>query len=559
MHVTGRAQQLNEDASDLRVNLEAWSGGSYLGKLQVPVQPDGGFTFDLRINPDGVFPVRSSEQIDAGSIICDTCHTKYEADLDVPEGEIHLVVTVEAADGEQARDDRWVMVDVSRTGVLKARLVDGVTGEPVQGVTVQASTRLYEWRARTTAAVTGQDGTAILNPEILSQASTIYSIRVPGQVVDGVFYEGQGSTEGTFPTDSSALRSVVIKVRSRRGEISGNIDDQAAQVWAVQLPAGPAYNTGAAKGVFTFKDMPVARYLVFSDVENPQSVDLSASPKVNISLTASRSYEAGLKGSAFDGEDAWLPFAWLALPGGDVRPIDLSSSTWTANLAGADKATMVLSAPGYYSQVIGLQQASGEVNVSLNRRPDMRSLAWGSGEILLPPETTAVLDEDILQLESGWVWGGSGGGENLSIDTPQAEIQLMSGRFALSRLPGQTTWFYLLEGAARVHSAKSNETINVGAGTMVGLEENGKISVMPYEAAVYAGLNRVDEAPVSTVWEPTLSARLQKRLVELGLTAAKVVTYVTYLLVFISITAIPFAAISLRARRRNRPEKEGPK
>ena len=573
LHVTGRVAYLETELSKINVYLEVWSGVEKLGALPTRLHPDGSFSFNLGVNPGGGTPVKSSEQIDAGSIVCDNCHAKYNADLYLPQGELRLIVRAAGPGNEQAWDERWVNVDVSTVGELEVTVIDASTGEPVPGVSVQASTRLYEWRPRSSSAITAQNGVAILNPEILTQASTTYSISVPRQVAGGTYYEGQQEVEVTYPPDAPAMQSAVIRVRLQRGEINGRLEGQGAvslgpvPVWAVQLPAGPAYKTETAQRSFSFVDLPVAEYFVFPGIEGllsgnfgnyVQTADLNSSPKTALGLPVSLPTDiAVMKGNVLDGGGGWLPFAWLTISDGEVRPVDLADGAWTLAPEPSDQRTIVVSAPGYYSQAIGLvpgANSNGSIPVSLVRRTGMRALPWGTGEILLPPETVAVLDASTLSLESGWVWGSNGREQILNIDTPEAGITWTSGRFALARLPNQTAWFYLFDGLAEVRSKKLDETILLQPGTMVALQENGRLSAIPYDPAVFAALNPLDEAPVSPVWEPTFSASLRKRLVEVGLMTAQVVTYVTYALVLISIAVIPLAALSLRIRRRNRPE-----
>ncbi len=523
LQVRGHVGDLNGDVSGLNVSLEAWSGEENLGTLQTPLQPDGGFSFDLGINPGAAFPVRSSEQIDAGSIICDTCHTKYAPDLYVREGDIHLIVSVTDPDGGRATDDRWVNVDISTVGALEVRVVDADSGQPVPGLSVQASTRLYEWRPRSFTAIANGEGIAQISAEVLKQASTIYSISIPKQVSGGVVYEGLEATEVVYAPDTPALQSVVLQVRSQRGEILGKIEAQedaasgSETIWAVQLPSGPAFQTVTSQGTFSFHGLPVAKYLLFSDVENMQTVDLSSAPVADVTLLPSPAHRSQQEGSASAHEDGWLPFAWLTLPGGEARPVDLPTGAWKTGWDDLDVKAMTLSAPGYYSQVIGLlpaAESNGGTAISLNRRPGMRVLPWGDGAILLPPETQADYQEGILTLDSGWAWGTSGTSQELKIVTPEAEIELVSGRFALSRLIDQDLWLYLLDGTAQIRSKKTGETLLAESGMMVAVEASGKITAMLYEPAVFAALNSMKELPVSTVWEPTLSARLQKRLVE---------------------------------------------
>ena len=575
LKVLGRVVSMDHDISEIAVTLEVWSGMDRVAALPAELNPDGSFSFDLGMNPDGVDPVRSSEQIDAGSIVCDSCHSKYEPDFYLPEGELHLILSATGPGDAQARDDRWITVDVSKVGTLEVTVVDSETGAPLSGISVQAATRLYEWRPRSSSTITAQNGIATLNLELLTQASTTYLISVPRQVANGIYYESWQTVEVTYHPDASAMQSVIIQVESQQAEIRGrleglqNSNTDPVSVWAVRLPAGPVYKTEAARGVFTFTEMPIAEYLVFPDANgipmekfknHIQKVDLYALPIFDLNLSVPQSKGNPIKGEIADLDTNWLPFAWLEQRNSDVYPVDLKSGAWAVNQASEEPQTITVGVPGYYSQEIFLQaEDSSDRNmvISLKKRPETVVQSWGTGGIVLPPETKAVFKDDTLTVERGWVWGNNANEQVLNIAVAETEIHWFSGRFALSHLPGQTTWFYLLDGTAKVSSKVSGEMMTVQPGMIVAIQDNGKLSAISYDPTVFAVLNQVDEMPISPVWEPTLSARIQNRLAKLGITTVQIVTYVTYALVLISIVAIPVGKICLRVIEQKTSKREG--
>ena len=72
---------------------------------------------------------------------------------------------------------------------------------------------------------------------------------------------------------------------------------------------------------------------------------------------------------------------------------------------------------------------------------------------------------------------------------------------------------------------------------MVSLVEGESIHPVPYDAAVFAALNPVTDAPISVNWEPSLKAQFQNRLAKIGINAAQLITFVTYLIVFAVLVA----------------------
>ena len=72
---------------------------------------------------------------------------------------------------------------------------------------------------------------------------------------------------------------------------------------------------------------------------------------------------------------------------------------------------------------------------------------------------------------------------------------------------------------------------------MVFLVEGESIHPVSYDAAVFAGLNPVIDAPISVNWAPSLKAQFQNRLAKIGINAAQLITFVTYLIVFAVLVA----------------------
>jgi len=566
LNVTGKVTYAGTDVSKITVHVEVWAGAEKLAAVPAVLNSDGYFSINLGINPDGNNPVESADQIDAGRIVCDSCHAQYAAEYFLPRGDVRLMARATTPDEATASDDRWINVDVSSAGVLNVTVVDDQTGEPVPGVAVQAVTRLYEWRARNFNAITGANGVGIVDVEVLSRASTAYAITVPDQIVNGTYYEGMQSEEISYQPGSAEAQGVVIRVQSRRGVIGGSISQQqgaytdSVTVWALELPAGPIHQAQTIQGIFVFKNLPVARYLVSPDigslagqglVGNVESVDLAKSTQSKLMLTVAPVIGKFMTGNVSEQQAVWLPFAWLTLPNGSVHSVDTTSGTWLTPVDAADRYA-VITAPGYFSQTIALQSGN---NTELKRRPDTRTFPWGQGALFMPAETTAVFQDGVVRLDVGWLWGHGEEDKALLIRLPGAEIRWSSGRFALEKLPNQAARFYLLDGEAAVRSNRLDQSIGIQPGSMVVVQEDGRVSVLANNTAVSALLNPVTETLLSPVWEPGLYTMLQNSLAKFGLSTIQVVTFITYSLILIAIVGIPLITIYFVIMRRGRSAK----
>jgi hypothetical protein len=183
--------------------------------------------------------------------------------------------------------------------------------------------------------------------------------------------------------------------------------------------------------------------------------------------------------------------------------------------------------------------ADDRLDVDLQRRPETLTLDWGEGEIIIPPETEAEVTGLRIMLASGWLWGDGEGDQPLLIGTPETEIELSKGKFALERLPNQMAWLYLIDGQAEVSSKKTGESLVVDSGKMVALSEDYPLSAITYEPALVTALHPATEGSLSPIWQPTLEDRIRNGLAFAGISLAQAITFMTYVLALLSIIIVP--------------------
>lgn len=561
--VSGQVLYENVDLSEISVYLEVWAEGEKLAEIPASVFPDGSFSVDLGLNYDGENPVELATQLDAGSVVCDDCHTEYSPLFYLPQGDVQLIVFA-AAEDDIARDERWVTVDTSTTGQLNVTVVDDVTGEPVPGISVQALTRFYSWRPRSFGGVTDENGIATITLELLSQASTIYLVEIPDQTVGGKNFSGLDSVEVGYQPDDVSL-SVALNARSEKGKIQGQIEapmgslDEAVSMFAFRLPGGPIYETSASKGAFSYDDLPIANYIVFPDLNalaaqgqtgSIQTVDLSTTAEQGLISQIVPLTGTVLHGTVVDQESGWLPFAWVSANlAGTERSIGPSDGTWTTNLEGADQS-LVITAPGYYSQKIvyaSEMDKEGSQMISLERRPETQVIAWGEGRIVIPPETRATVEDGDIIFESGWMWGEGDREKPIVVYLSNIALELTSGKFALEQLPDQAARFYLMDGLAEIVVDNHEGVRVIQPGSMVTIQASGQVDEVPYTLSVFDALHQSVESPLLPTWKSPWLRTIQDGLLKLGVSTAQLVTFVTYLLLFLSLVVYPIAKLYLKS------------
>ncbi|MCC7361258.1 MAG: carboxypeptidase regulatory-like domain-containing protein, partial [Anaerolineales bacterium] len=574
--VNGRVEYTGR-LSDLTVRLEIWSGSERLDELSTPAAADGSFTFGINLNPEGSLLVLPIDLLD-----CLPCHDRDRelativlsgsnyTDVSLS-GRVRLAIVATTPEGDHATDERWINVDRSRDLTVPVlTFLDGNAAQPIHDLRVEASTVLYEWRARVFAATTDGTGAASVPLEALAEVPTRYTFRVPPTVVDGVRYESIAPVEITLPAGAASAEPVVLAVRAQTGAVTGRLTgavpllDAGLPVHAIRLPEGAAFRTQTeAGGVFAFADMPVDQYLIVADTAAlagqglsgaAQTIDLAQAPQTEVVVALSPLDGHTLEGVVLDSQGEPLPFAWLSVgEAGPSRPVSPGPGAWSLRGVAPDSRSVVAVAPGYYSQARALPDEVGQagtLDFRLVEGPGLQRLAWGSGELRVPPETQATLEGKHIRLVSGWLWGTGDGDQSGTIETAGVVIEVPGGLFALENQPGQSAWLYLFQGTAEAYrAADPSRRAYLAAGEMLALTASGALAAAPLDPAVMQALHPSARAPLPAVWEPNLAAQVRDRLALLGVTTAQVVTFATYSLSIAALVTLPVAGAMWWRRR----------
>lgn len=552
-----------DDLDGVDLNLEIIRASVVVGRLDAPPSSDGSFSFSLTVNPEGSSPNFNAPQVESG---CENCH--FRSGLDLPSGELVLRVSAALPDGDLISQERRITVDRSGRAVLPVHVVrTGPTAEPVEGVVVEASSRLYEWRARVWSGTTDEAGNVSIGVEALSEAPTRYIIKVMPSVKDGMLFEGTAPMEVVLPPRSTSYPTVILEAGARTGLIAGRAVDSenlpvgSVDVWAIDQADLRCYQTATNKGGgFAIRDLPMGSYTVAADpaelaeagiAGDPQTIDLASTPRARVTLKSHELPEMLEEGAVLEEGGDRLPFFEVKLETTDaVSRSSPVSRTWSA-ATNRLPATMVVSAPGYYSRRLNLDDdldSTSTLDIRLNRRSETRSLAWGDGEIVLPSESHYTVEGNVIDLQSGWIWG-TGGGQAISLHTPSMLIDIESGSFAVELGSDSTGWVYVYEGVALTRPLGGASAASVHPGEVVRIGAESTTSPVPVcpilDIAVAAG----PRPSIPVVWEPNLIQIQINRIRDLGVSAAMIITLVTYSLGMLLLVLLPLLAISSLRRR----------
>lgn len=563
--VSGRILAINTPMDEVDVRLEIWSGSTMLSSLHKNPDMNGFFDFLLGVNPEGHMLLINDP---AAPLNCAGCHDDFNVQAYLPSGDLRLLVVATTDNDTEASDERWIRVDISQTRMVNIEIEEGASGKPLNGVTIQAFSRLYEWRGRIASTSSNDAGMAVLKLETLSQTHTNYEITVPDQVIDGIFYSSPETKTVLLDPDTNSIPHVTFKVFGQTGQINGRLssDDshlpQSVTIWAFGLPAGPDFHTKTAKdGTFSFMNLPVSEYSIVPDPGILQSdhlqgsqqiIDLTKSPIGNVALELHSVDGLVLQGDIRGHDGEWLPFAWLTSPDGLTHQAEPESGEWTINNRSAIGQAWIANAPGYFSQEIELAEEgqASSPTILLERRPDAAHVVWGDGEIVIPGETEANVTEDSIEFESGWVWGYNHAAQPFVLETLDAEIRLSNGYFAMERPISGITKFYLFKnGKAEVRSKLSGEILVLQSGNMVLFLKDGHLSELPYIPEKILALGTGDILPFSPVWKLSFSEQILTNLSKMSIGTAQMVTLITYIIAISSLGIVAWLIIKWWLKR----------
>lgn len=560
--IKGRVVSDEYEANQIQVRLEVFKGAAAIGRLTQLPEADGAFEFFVTVNPRGAVEEFPIAFVDCGRV----CHSP--GDLDLQPGHLRLQITATDPAGNTATLERSIVVDLSDYATVPVQAV--LADDPdrvIEGVRVSASTRMYLWRARYGLGMTGSDGMAAVRVEALSQAPTRYVFRVDPTIVDGVLYRGIDSVEITLPPGAISAQPVMLQLAASKGQISGalsaatDVPFAALKVRAIHLPDGASHEAQpSGQGVYAFHDLPIGQYQIALDADTLAAhgcaagnliVDLAASPTTSFDLTLKPLTGRSLHGTVTDAQGAPLPFAWVTVVDGALtQGVSPESGAYALHGVADETRTIVTSAPGYYSRADAIAPDALEtLDIALARRPDTKRLAWGDGEILIPPESEADVADGHIAFERGWLWGQGGESQPLIVETVAANIMIHRGHFAIEQSAGRTGWFYLFEGEAMITAADS-DSVNMQRGAMLALVAGARLKPVPLDPNVLAALRPSGSVPISEVWESTVEARIRDGLAQVGIGAAQAITFIAYSLVILLLVVAPLVAVIWQVKRR---------
>ena len=564
--INGWAYSERYDSPQLEVLLEVLQNGNVLSTQSVHPNPDGSFLFNAMVNPHNSAQVFPAEH--AGC--ADYCH--FPVDLALPPGALTLRLTAIEPGGTRVVGERHITVDLAEIATVPARLVlIDQSGHSLQGVRVSASTRLYLWRTRHALAAADTYGQVLIPVEVLADAPTRYLFQVEPQLVNGVLFAGTEAVEVTLEPGSDALGEITLPVRTQTGRIEGQIHipglELPTQVLAFHLPEGACQQVWSGEsGAFAFEDLAIGQYLITTAAsERPGFdireiyLDLREDPQSSVELAGAAVAGLQLDGQVLREDGQPLPFARVAASSPDgttlaaaVQPLD---GGFRLSGVSTEQRSLIASAPGYYSQALALADAPGQaLEFKLVTRPETSTLPWGSGAVVIPPETGVQQNGRTLFLTYGWLWGQGQGPEPLEIQYEDLSLRILGGRFALEAVPGQAAWFYLFDGQAELRLAGAGQPVPVQAGQMVALDTPGKPQPVAYHLELVSSLQARHGAPaLDPIWQPGLAAILRDWLARLGIGVAQAITLMTSLFVTLAVISGPLL-ILLGVRRLRRQQ-----
>jgi len=548
---------------EIEVSLNVLKGAESIGSLNAFPNADGRFEFLVTVNPNG-----STEEFSIAFNDCgQQCHSP--GDMNLQPGKLLLYVTAVDPDGNVAHTERNITVDVSQPATVPVTVVLADAPEQtVENINVTASTWIYMWRARFGHGVTNDAGETAVFVEALGQAPTEYFFKIEPTVVNGILYEGSESATVMLPAGATFGEPITLTVNAYTGSISGRIlgaaegTSESLSIWAIRLPSGESYQTRLSEQeTFVFPSMPIDDYLITvgNDTNNensiqsqPQKIDLLESREGTVDISLNLTTGNQVSGRILDDANAALPFAWITQEEGDTTiSAAVDSGRYILNSLPSDSLPYLVSAPGYYSQRVDrFSVSSSTVDLVLKRRPETQMLTWGTGKILLPVETKAEIENDKVMLESGWLWGNNDTADSFVIQTLAAQITLLQGRFALVYLPGGQAWLYQFNGRSQVQTVDGSQTVMLQADQMLNLGNEEGLQIVPFDPIVVATINPTAQLPILPAWEPTLGARIRDQLAALGVNTAQIVTFITYIVVALSLLFIPIMGLYWKLKQR---------
>lgn len=562
-------------SEEIKVVLTIFQNSALVSTHEIYADSSGEYKIYATVNPEGSTENFSAIQADCASY----CH--YLSELVLPAGEMTLKLTAVDPAGNQDSLERHIIVDRSDYAYVPLQIIledSRSSGRALQNVPVTASTWLYMWRSRHFITSTDDQGKAAIRIEALAESPTHYKLRVEPSIVNGVLYYSDELVDVVLPPGATSGPPVTLDVKTRMGRINGKIQGidesliSSVQVLAIRQSDGLFYSEGiSSQGDFVFDDIPLYEYIIVPDLDDGQAsvqgfvpkaeaINLVASPTASIEFTKADIAGNVLRAEVKGDDNQLLPFAWATNEDSSItQMVMINSGGFEIHGLPSQSMTFIVNAPGYYSRAYTLNPSSDEsqtLSSVLVRQPDTRSISWGNGEIVVPPESVVEVSENRIRFRQGWLWGYTQQASEITIQHESANIVLAQGRFAFESLPNRKNWFYLIEGDATIHPTNGMSPVKINAGEMVTLIRNTAPVPIPMNQIVITVLHPGIDESSQSVWEPSLSARIRDYIARVGVGSVQLVTFITYGLILISIVGFPLMALYLRIIRRKQMNNE---
>ena len=557
IYINGWVVTSNPEPTLIKLQLELLRENQVTARLAARANADGSFSFSVTANPNATdFPDPHTG--------CIECH--FASSIAFPPGKVLVRIIATDPAGNQAIAERTVIVDYAGTALIPIQVVDAERPtQPLAQIPVLGSARIYLWRGRTGAATTDRNGQARVEVEALAQTSTRYIFNVPPVVVNGVLYESVESKSVTLRPGQAQSEMVTLSVRARHGQITGTIrgaaGDVALTLRAIDANTGASFVTTSRANAFAFTDLPVAAYFIVLDpnelasrsfVASPIQVDLTTAPlaQAMLALNTTSAEPRTVRGAIRTATGEPVAFAWVVNEANIARTNPATGEFILFDVP-ADAQTIRVIAPGFWSQSVAIKN-DVPISIMLAPRNDLRSIAWGSGALMIPPATLVESVGNHLILTHGWMWGKGTG--TFLLETAGATITLDHARIAIERQP-ERAWLYVLEGKANVAFDASHQT-TVNAGQMLAIDSHAKnLLAVTMDAIVIRTLTATINPPSDFVIEPTLDVQASNLLAQFGISLAQLVTFATYLVITFALVSTPFVIglVWRRLMRQNHP------
>ena len=574
--IDGTISSPNHDPSEIYILIEILQNSLVVVSHEMYPDAKGRFRIYAQVNPGAHAEAFAAEFIPCG----DTCHghptdqfarDTWNPTFALPAGPLTISITATDPNGESVNLQRKITVDRSELAEVEVQLeiING-DGLPIEGIPVSASTWLYMWRSRIYSGGTDGNGLARFQVEALQEKTTKYRFEVKPTVINGIRYESVSAVDVFLPVGDSNAPKVTLQVKASMATISGQVSGEQPLpemiIWAI-----PDNNDELLKmpvetdGTFTFESVPINKYSIIVEFVSQddqdystdiKSVDLFKNIDSTIDINIFRLDGKICQGEISSESGNKLPFAWAILENGsnfsEVQPD--TSKFKLYNLEDIDNK-IILNAPGYYSQIRTIEpgsQTCANLEYRLTKHPDSREISWGDGSIFVPAGTLLSQSGNHFFVEKGWLWGQNTGDETIILQFGTAEITLNVGRFAAQVIPGLTPLFLLMEGEGTFQKDSTLVPSTIKPGTMIHLDSQSGYPLYPIEPIFTSHFLATNKLPVAIKYEPSLKAQLLNKLALIGIDAAKLVTFVTYTFVFISIMLYPFILLIRWIRKKTK-------